>query len=60
MRYRTADSKVKSESKNIINYAFHVPIDGNKILFNKGIDFIYYFGLKSTYQINPIDKTCTC
>jgi hypothetical protein len=59
-RYRTADSKVKSESKKIINNAFHVPIDDIKILFNKDIDFIYYFGLKSIYQINPIDKTCTC
>jgi hypothetical protein len=45
-RYRTADSKVKSESKKIINNAFHVPIDDIKILFNKDIDFIYYFGLK--------------
>jgi hypothetical protein len=59
MRYRVADAKVKTNAKNLLPNMFHQPIDDNKIIFDKTIDFIYYFGLSSIYQINPVEKTCT-
>jgi hypothetical protein len=60
MRYRVADAKVKSNAKNLLPNMFHQPIDDNKIIFDKTIDFIYYFGLSLIYQVNPVKKTCTC
>ncbi len=58
MRYRVADAKVKTNAKNLLSNMFHQSIDDNKIIFDKTIDFIYYFGLSSIYQINPVEKTC--
>ncbi len=60
MRYRVADATVKTNAKNLLPNMFHQPIDDNKIIFDKTIDFIYYFSLSSIYQINPVEKTCTC
>ena len=53
MRYRVADAKTKSEVRVLSNISFHQPIDNHN-------NFIYYFGISSIYQINPIQKTCTC
>ena len=49
MRYRVADAKTKSEVRVLSNISFHQPIDNHN-------NFIYYFGISSIYQINPIQK----